>query len=122
MKSVIFSVLLALCFPAFSGTEADTGHSPVSGVYRVYGGGLVDSSRPNQSDTKIMFAVDGRVARDMFHAMGPDVRDECTAGSGTRVRKKDDGNLSCSLTKKGKYSCNFGFQLRTGKSIGGNAC
>lgn len=121
MKKFLF-VLFAFSAPALSGTETTTGHTPLSGVYRVYGGGIVDSIAPDRKDSKIMFAVRGQVARDMFSAMGPDVPDECTAGSGTRVRTKDNGKLWCSRSKLGEYSCNFGFQLRTGKSIGGIAC
>jgi hypothetical protein len=122
MKLSILALALTLSASANVAAQTETGHSQVSGVYRIYGGGLVDSVPATSRDSKIMFAVTGRTARDMFNAMGPDVNDECTAGNGMRVRQKDNGNLLCTLSKKGEYSCNFGFHLRTGKSIGGSAC
>lgn len=103
-------------------TVTETGHTKFVGVYRIYGGGLGDPLEPTVRDTKIMFAVQGQVARSMFEAMGPDARDACTNGSGLRVRTKDKENLVCIRTKKGDYSCNFGFDLKTGKSIGGSLC
>ncbi len=95
---------------------------PAAVDYAIYGGGLGDPVAPQKSDTKIAFEVKGKLAKSMFDAMGPDVKDVCTEGSGTRVRKKDHENLSCMLTKKGEYFCSFGFDLRTGKSIGGIIC
>lgn len=97
-------------------------YTPITGQYGIYGGGLGDPTRPGKDDAKIAFSVEGKVAKEMFDAMGPDVKDVCTEGSGDRVREKDHGNLSCMRTKKGEYFCNFGFDLRTGKSIGGVVC
>jgi hypothetical protein len=90
------------------------------GSYMTYSLGLGDPATATRSDTKIAFAVSGDVARKMFDAMAPDVYDLCTAGSGVRVRTRD--NVSCQREKDGSYHCNFGFDLRTGKSIGGSVC
>ncbi len=97
-------------------------HKPITGQYGIYGGGLGDPVAPTSKDAKIAFSVNGKLAKEMFDAMGPDVKDVCTEGTGDRVRKKDNENLSCIRTKRGEYFCNFGFDLKTGKSIGGLVC
>ena len=123
MKILLVSLTLSLLVVPCAGRPTnDTGHSRFSGVYRVYGGSLGDPVAPTHSDSKVMFAIRGSAAKDMFNAMAPDVRDECTAGSGIRMRKKDDENIVCMLTKAGTYSCNFGFDLKSGRSIGGILC
>lgn len=68
------------------------------GSYMTYSLGLGDPAPANSSDAKIAFAVSGDAARKMFDAMSPDI------------------------LKDGTYHCNFGFDLRTGKSIGGSVC
>jgi hypothetical protein len=69
-----------------------------------------------------MFSIDGKAAKALFEQLGPDVKDVCTEGTGTRMRAKDKENLMCMRTLEGEYSCNFGFDLRSGKSIGGAVC
>jgi hypothetical protein len=90
--------------------------------YRIYSGSLGDPIAPKPGDKKIAFSIEGTAAKDLFDAIGPDKRDECTAGSGDRVRHRDKENLSCIRTREGAYSCSFGFDLQTGKSIGGSLC
>lgn len=97
-------------------------HGKIAGVYRIYGGGLGDPGPPTSKDAKVMFSIDGKAAKALFKKLGPDVKDACTEGTGTRVRAKDKGNLMCMRAPDGEYSCNFGFDLRTGKSIGGAVC
>lgn len=120
--STLVGALLALAVPAPTLHASDTGHKQMTGVYRTYSGGLGDSGPPTAADTKIMFSIDGKAAREMFDAMGKDVKDACTEGDGTRVRMKDRERLVCSRSKQGEYSCNFGFDLKSGKSIGGSVC
>jgi hypothetical protein len=115
-------LLLSSLVTAFGADKSPSGHTKLDGVYRIYGGGLGDPVAPTAKDKKIMFSLEGKAAKDMFESMGPDVKDACTGESGDRVRKKDDGNLFCSKTEAGEYFCNFGFDLRTGKSIGGIVC
>jgi benzoyl-CoA reductase/2-hydroxyglutaryl-CoA dehydratase subunit BcrC/BadD/HgdB len=86
----------------------------------MYSLGLGDPQPTNASDSKIAFAIEGEAARDMFDSMAPDVRDVCTAGTNVRVRTK--GHVTCQREKPGDYRCSFGFDLRTGKSIGGSVC
>lgn len=110
-----------------SGTVSGTGkqldpHKKISGVYRIYGGELGDPVAPTSRDSKLMVSVDGPMAKELFDAIGPDVKDICTEGSGIRVREKDGGKFSCVRSSNGDYSCNFGFDLRSGKSTGGSIC
>lgn len=116
----VIGLCLALGFSAFAADLAP--HSRLSGVYRLYGGSLADPTEATQKDKKVMFSLDGEAARKIFDAIGPDRKDLCTDGSGDRVRWRDKQNLFCMRTEKGEYSCNFGFDLRTGKSIGGIVC
>ena len=115
-------LMLSAFVRANAGEDWQLEHKKITGVYGVYGGGLGDPVAPTAKDTKIMFSVDGKMAKEIFDATGPDVKDACTEKSGIRVRKKDHENISCSRTAKGEYYCNFGFDLRTGKSIGGVVC
>ncbi len=116
--------LLVLFFVSHLGV-ADSNPGPykkAEAVYRIYGGSLGDPIAATPNDKKIAVSIKGQAARELFEAIGPDKNDECTAGSGDRVRHRDDENLSCIRTKEGQYSCSFGFDLQTGKSIGGSLC
>ncbi|MEH6433743.1 hypothetical protein [Massilia sp. DD77] len=124
MMKTIWITLVFACAAAALPSHADElgPHKKLTGVYRVYGGGLGDPSVPTPQDKKVMFSISGAAAKEIFNAIGPDKKDICTEGSSTRVRSKDDGNLSCLRSAKGEYSCNFGFDLVSGKSIGGIVC
>lgn len=123
MRKVVFGLLIVSgCGSAVLANDGLSRHKPFSGVYRIYGGGLGDPVAPSAKDRKVLFSISGRAARDLFDAIGPDRHDVCTEGSGTRVRWRDEQNLSCIRSEKGEYSCNFGFDLRTGKNIGGSIC
>lgn len=89
--------------------------------YIIYGGGLADRWAPGKGDRKIAFQLKGNAAREMFNAIGPDILNHCGADSDTRIRARDHENISC-IRSKGKYFCSFGFDLTTGKSIGGSVC
>ncbi len=64
--------------------------------------------------------MQGKAARDLFDRMGPDVKTECGSDPKTRVRARD--RLQCIRYSPSDYSCYFGFDLKDGKSIGGNIC
>lgn len=123
IRIIAIGLLGGLVTTAAAKTERELA-SPkkITGVYRVYGGGLGDPIAPSANDTKIMVSVEGTMAKEMFDAIGPDVRDVCTEGTGTRVRQKANQNLHCMRSGSGEYSCNFGFDLRNGKSIPGIVC
>jgi hypothetical protein len=120
--TIIAAVLVALATPAPALHATDTGHQKLTGVYRTYSGALGDSGPPTPADTKVMFSIDGKAAREMFDAMGKDIKDACTDDSATRVRMKDHGRVVCSRGRQGDYACHFGFDLKSGKSIGGSVC
>jgi hypothetical protein len=90
-------------------------------AYKVYGLGLGDEGPPTTKDAKIAFEVSGLAAKRMFDAMGPDRKDECNPESKERYRSKNDQRLFC-MTDEGRYLCYFGFDLKSGKSIGGIIC
>ena len=115
---LLLALLLCISTHSMADESWQMKHKQITGVYAIYGGSLCDPIAPTAKDRKIMFSVKGKTAREMFDAIGPDVKDACTEGAGIRIRKKDDENLSCIKSERGEYSCNFGFDLRTGKSIG----
>ena len=93
-------------------------HKSFAGTYVIYGGTPAgDQARaPTPGDTKVAFNLAGSPAKEMFDAIGPDLKGGC-AGSGLRVRQRD--MLLCRYRPKDGYWCNFGFDLSTGLSIGG---
>lgn len=104
---------------------ADTDPGPylqAAASYRIYGGALEDPTAPRPNDKKVAFSIEGPAARQIFDAIGPDQQDPCTEGSGMRVRHKDHDHLTCTLSKQNEYACSFGFDLVSGKSIGGSIC
>lgn len=117
-------LLIVSLFCANSAAEDSTQARYKKGVmtYWMYGGSLGDPTPPTTKDRKIAISIEGQAAREMFDAIGPDKRDECTEGSGTRARVRDKGNLTCTRSKEGQYECSAGFDLRDGKSIGGSIC
>ena len=96
------------------------GFRPVNAQMAIYAGGLGDPAMPTGQDAKVTFHVQGKAARELFDHLGPDVKSECSADFGTRVRLKE--KLLCVQYSKSDTSCYFGFDLRDGKSIGGSIC
>lgn len=88
--------------------------------YAIYGGDLGDTYAPSPNDARVAFYVRGRAAKEMFEAMGPDRKSECGIEKGGRVREKE--HVACSYRPSDGYQCDFGFDLRSGKSIGGSIC
>ncbi len=95
-------------------------YEPANVKHAIYGFGLGDPIKPTVKDSKIAFLVTGNAAKKMFDLMPPDREDGCI-GEGSRLRSRDNENLVCTKDKDG-YSCYFGFDLKTGKSIGGSTC
>jgi len=96
------------------------GHRPFKGDYSIYGGGLGDPIPPKKGDKHMAFSITGQAAKDMFNAMGPDLKGVCGTEDGGRIRQRAE--VSCSYRPKDGYHCTFGFDLTTGKSIGGSIC
>jgi hypothetical protein len=122
MKKIIAIVALV----AGSATLARSAQSwnfeyrPFKGEYHIYGGTLGEETPPTKRSRNIAYQVRGPVAMQMFEAMGPDLKDVCGAEDGQRIRQRAE--VSCSFNPKDGYSCSFGFDLITGKSIAGIEC
>jgi hypothetical protein len=93
---------------------------PFTGIYSVYGGGLGDPYAPTQGDRHMSFSIGGPIAKEMFAAMGPDLKGVCGTENGGRIRQRAE--VSCSFDSKDGYQCDFGFDLTSGRSIGGSIC
>ena len=89
----------------------------------MYSNDLDEKQPPTKIDRKIALMVEGDVAREMFNSMGADLKLACGVTLSVRVRSK--GDLECSFDKDDQaapYTCYFGFDLKTGKSIAGATC
>lgn len=115
-------VVLLLTSPIVAADSSPSPYLQADVSYRIYGGGLGDPTAPTPSDRKVAFSIEGKAAKQIFDAIGPDKLDQCTQGSGMRVRHKDRERLTCTLSKENEYVCSFGFDLVTGKSVGGSIC
>jgi hypothetical protein len=93
---------------------------PAEARYVLYGGDIGDTYAPARNDVHVAFYVRGRAAKEMFDAMGPDRKSECGIEKGGRVREKE--HVACRFRPSDGYQCDFGFDLRSGKSIGGSIC
>jgi hypothetical protein len=104
---------------------AEQAHSPapyhsLKGDYAIYSGDLGEQQAPTRSDRKVSFIIEGQGAKDVFNAMPPDEKDVCSSEKGARSRRKE--HVWCTFSPKEGYTCYMGFDLRTGKSIGGGIC
>lgn len=95
-------------------------YADFNGTFSIYGGSLGDPVSPSRTSKNIAFQVTGQVAKQMFDAMGPDLKNTCGAEDGQRVRQRSE--LACFADVKEGYRCTFGFDLITGRSIGGAIC
>jgi len=93
---------------------------PLNADYVIYSGDLGEQLAPTQADRKISISISGQPAKDIFDAIYPDIKVECATEKGERERRK--GNVWCYYMPSRGYRCNFGFDLRTGKSIAGGDC
>lgn len=95
-------------------------YRPSKAKYTIYSGGLGDQQAPTRDDRKLSFIVEGAPAKEIFDSMAPDDKHTCSGEKGTRSRTK--GNLWCTYNPDKGYTCYFGFDLRTGRSIPGGTC
>ena len=93
---------------------------PFKGQYTIYSGELDDLQAPTSKDRKLSFVVEGQAAKDIFNAMPPDDKQTCGGEKGDRSRSKE--HVWCTYHPRDGYTCYFGFDLRTGKSIAGGIC
>lgn len=119
-KALIASVAL-LGGLSVAATTWEFSYLPAQMRLATFGGGLGDPVPPSPDDTKIAFELRGKAARQMFDSIGPDKADACGSAA-ERFRSRDDERLVCTRSVKGEYACYFGFDLKTGHSIGGSIC
>jgi hypothetical protein len=127
MSSLFKKVILAgACVfgVATAATKAwDGTYSSFAGKYLIYSSDLDEKAPPTASDRRASFMVEGGIARSLFDSIGPDLKEACGATENLRIRHR--GDLDCSfdkLDKKSPYTCHFGLDLRSGKSIPGSTC
>ncbi|MDN2705203.1 hypothetical protein O0881_24740 [Janthinobacterium sp. SUN100] len=114
--SQLFVALLCLLLAHQARAVWEFVQKDVSGAYAIYGAYLDDAVAPVAGDTKVAFRLTGAAAKDMFDAIGPDMRDGCPDPQ-IRIRNRD--MLLCRHRPKDGYRYDFGFDLSTGLSIGG---
>jgi hypothetical protein len=93
---------------------------PMEAEFSIYSGDMGDERAPTITDRKLAVEVTGQAAREIFDSIYPDAKVTCSDEKGQRLRRKD--RLWCSFSPSDGYRCYFGFDLRTGKSIGGASC
>ena len=116
-KSLIMCLtLLAVAAGSFLGYAQPFG-KPLSGWYDFYSGSPGELGEPTAKDTKLHISVTGPLAARMFRELGPgaQIKASCPEGSVSRVRDQ----LECTREASGQTTCDFGFDMRTGKSVGG---
>ncbi|MGK5025181.1 hypothetical protein [Janthinobacterium sp. RB2R34] len=119
-------IFVVISFLVLGVATAQTAHKwifsyqPVKGRYLIYGGGLADPLPPTSKDKRIAFWIEGKAAKQLFDAMGPDLRNTCGADGDYRVRQRAE--VSCTYYPGDGYHCDFGFDLLTGRSVGGSVC
>lgn len=106
-------------------SAAESIHRPApyrafNGEYAIYSGDLDDQQVPTKDDRKLSFIIEGPPAREIFNAMPPDDKHTCSTEKGARSRSKS--NVWCTFNESDGYTCYFGFDLKTGKSIAGGIC
>ena len=86
----------------------------------IYGGGLGDVYAPKPGDAKLYLELSGEPARRMFDRLGQQAeRKTCSEPNETYRRR---GDIACTRSRGGKYSCELGFDLSTGKSANASIC
>lgn len=127
MNKKIAFVLAAATLISYATAESKTTwdgtYATLKGRYLIYSGELGEQQQPTRSDRKMAFMVEGSLAKELFEAIGPALKDACGAMSGLRVRQK--GHVNCTLDKDhpaAPYTCHFGLDLKSGKSIPGSIC
>lgn len=111
--------LLSLAY-ASDQSQSPAAYRPFKGDYAIYSGELGNQQAPTRDDRKASFIIEGQPAKEIFNSMSPDDKETCSGDKGARSRTK--GNVWCTFHQRDGYTCYFGFDLRTGKSIGGGIC
>lgn len=121
-RTVLIVGVTSLMASTYASDKSDwpAPYKPFKGDYTIYSGELGNQQAPTRDDRKLSFIVEGKPAKDIFNSMAPDDKQTCTGEKGARSRTK--GNVWCTYHPRDGYTCYFGFDLRTGQSIGGGIC
>ena len=113
---------LSLCYVSLAKAipSWDLVYKPIHGHFGVIGGSIGDPYAPTLRDKKVLFSLEGTAAKEMFDAIGPDIKGTCGTEDGGRVRQKQ--SLSCRYRKGEGHVCDFGLDLTTGKTVPGSTC
>jgi len=114
---ITLSIIATLAHPALISTFS---YQSFKGRYLIYGGGLGDPYTPTSKNKRIAYWIKGYAAQQMFNAISPDLRNVCGADGEQRIRQRAE--IVCMSHMRDGYSCNFGFDLQSGRSIGGSIC
>lgn len=101
----------------------DGSYTSFSGTYLLYSHDLDEKAPPTAKDRRVSFKVEGALARKLFESIGPDQKEDCGASSELSIRNR--GDLTCTFDKSDRnnpYTCHFGLNLLSGKSIAGSTC
>lgn len=115
----------ALSFSAYASAEKpwDGTYTGYKGRYLFYSNNLDEKQAPTRVDRRMALMVEGLMAKEMFESIGPDLKAAC--GSSVRLRIRERGDVECTFDKdtpSSPYTCRFGLDLHTGKSIPGSTC
>jgi hypothetical protein len=115
---IVFAGLCGLFVVQNAGAVWESAHTAFSGTYMVYGGypDAKEARAPSPGDTKVAFLVTGNPAKEVFEAIGPKREIGCPKRGDIRIRERE--SVLCRHHRQHGYSCNFGFDLSTGLSIG----
>jgi len=122
MKKIFAALALMACGAALARGAHPWAfeYRPFTGSYNIFGGTLSEQVPPTKRSKNIAYYVKGAVAKQMFEAMGPDLKDVPGADGEQRIRQR--AHVNCSFSPRDGYSCSFGFDLITGTSIAGTEC
>jgi hypothetical protein len=124
-RLALFVATSVLFFLANAGTGKvwDGTYTSYMGRYLIYSNDLDEKQPPTRADRRMALMVEGQMAREMFEVIGPDLKEACGASSRLRIREKGDVECTYDMdTPSAPYTCRFGLDLATGKSIPGSSC
>jgi len=123
MNRPLIIVGVTILFPLAYAAEQAHWPAPYrafKGEYTIYSGDLGDQQAPTKDDRKLSFVIEGAPAKEIFNALPADDKETCSGEKGARSRSR--ANVWCTFNPGDGYTCYFGFDLRTGKSIAGGIC
>lgn len=122
-RVVILAVTMLCSLVALAASKPwDGTYAPYTVHYLMYSGQLGDSQPPKRTERRLSFAIQGQLAKEMFDAIGPDLKLACGTTLGMRQRERGDVDCSYDKDEKDPYTCHFGIDLLKGKSMAGATC